>query len=891
VLDSLNPTLPGRRSWVVPGPSHWDLELTDPLWLWGLAALPLLAWWSHRGLVSLHRGQKVASLACRVAIVVLVVLILSGLTLRRPTDEPFVVFAIDRSLSIGAAAESAARDFLDGALERVGNGRVAFLGFAAAPGPVGSTWSEAMESIDGQDAFLGTDIEAAIEVAAGAVPPGYVPRILLLSDGNATAGDARKAALRCGASIWTVPLPAGEEPEVQVAEVVVPNQVREEELFPIEVVVNSNHDDEGFLEMFCNRTKLPEVSETRRWFRKGENRFRFQYRLGREPRATIQARVRAFQDTRLDDNSARALVQSLGRPRVLIVAGDPQQAEHLVDALTAQRIQVDPPRPPEGLPQSLAELQNYDLVILANVPATHPKLTHQHFEQLKLYVKELGGGLLLIGGDHAFGPGGYARSALEDLLPVYCDFRKEQEKPRLAMVLVLDKSGSMAEGGKLPMVQEAARGAVELLAAKDRVGVVVFDDTTRWVSELRPCQEKAGMLDSLARIQAEGGTRILPAMELAYQGLDSLGGEAKYKHIILLSDGGDNARDPNEFIPLLNRISGSRITVSCVGVGKDVDQPLLESIARGGGGRCYLPEDLASVPMIFAQETIQATRDALVDGAFAPSLWRPAKALAGIDWSEAPLLGGYVLTRIKPTSEQVLVTDKYDPLLAWWRTGLGMCGAFTSDAESRWAEPWISNWPTGFSRFWTQVARHLMRRQDAQGCEIQVARRGRRVDVTLDAVDPSGEFANGVATELTVMDPLHLIRSLPVPQTAPGRYATEFDAPFSGEYWLVLTQRSQDEVLLQQTRGFVVGYPEELRLLPPNEGHLRAIALDSGGRFRPNPESIFAPNDATAPRDVAAWPYLATLAAILLVCDVALRRIDLVPLVAALESTWFTRSP
>ena len=229
---------------------------------------------------------------------------------------------------------------------------------------------------------------------------------------------------------------------------------------------------------------------------------------------------------------------------------------------------MDPPRPPEGLPDSLAELQNFDLVILANVPATHPKLTQKHFQQLRLYVQELGGGLLLIGGDHAFGPGGYARSALEDLLPVWCSFRKEQEKPGLAMVLVLDKSGSMAQGEKLPMVKEAARGAVELLAAKDQIGVVAFDDVAQWVSDLKPCTEKAAVLGSLERIQAGGGTSILPAMEMAYAALDRLGNEAKYKHVILLSDGEDNAHGLDEFEPLLDQMSASRITVSCVGVGE-----------------------------------------------------------------------------------------------------------------------------------------------------------------------------------------------------------------------------------------------------------------------------------------------------------------------------------
>ena len=643
--------------------------------------------------------------------------------------------------------------------------------------------------------------------------------------------------------------------------------------------------------MFCNNTKLPGVSDTRRKVRKGENRFTFQYRLTHEKFARIRARVTGFQDTTFDDNAAVALVHCLGRPRVLIVSSDPEQAKHLADALTEQKIQVDPPRPPEGLPDSLAELQNFDLVILANVPATHPKLTQKHFQQLRLYVQELGGGLLLIGGDRAFGPGGYVRSVLEDLLPVWCNFRKEQEKPGLAMVLVLDKSGSMAEGEKLPMVKEAARGAVELLAANDRIGVVAFDDTAQWVSELRPCTEKAAVLGSLDRVQAGGATSILPGMQMAYAALDHLGSEAKYKHVILLSDGGDNVRGGDEFATVLDQMSASRITVSCVGVGADVDRLLLEQIARDGGGRSYFPGELASVPQIFAQETIQASKDALIEQPFAPIPVRRSKVLAGIDWSEAPDLNGYVLTVIKPTSEQILVTHKADPLLAWWRTGLGMCGAFTSDAESRWAEPWISNWPTGFSRFWAQVARHLMRRQDVEGYEIQFTRRGPTVGVRLDAVDLLGEFLNDAETHLKILDPRQDERVLAVAQTAPGRYATEFEAPLRGEYLLRLTQTSQGSAVFQQTRGLAVGYPEELRLLPTDERLLREIASSSGGRFRPDPESVFALPETAASRDVALWPYLATLAAVLFLCDVVLRRVELGRLLAPVKSNSFARAP
>jgi Mg-chelatase subunit ChlD len=851
----------------------WGLDLTDPVWLWGLVALPILAWWAATGLVSFSRRQRAWSLVCRACLVIALVLALAGLTWLRPSTVPYVVFAIDRSLSIGDEAEAQQTAFIDRALENRGGSRVAFLGFAARPGPAGSDLKTALEAIQGDEARTGTDLAAALEAATGAIPPGYSPRVVLLSDGNATTPGARSAAERAGVPVWTVPLPGRSTPEVQVAEVVVPSQVRNGETFEIKVVVSANHDDEGFLEILDNNGVIRPPGSLRVKIHGGENEFKFTHRLTDQSFARIQARVTGFSDTWRDDNSAKGLVACVGKPRVLLVTGDPGQSDPLIEALTQNDIQVDPPRPPEGLPDTLAELQNYDLVILANVPATHPRLTQNHFHQLRRYVQELGGGLLLIGGDHAFGPGGYARSPIEDLLPVSCDFRKDQEKPSLAIALVLDKSGSM-EGGKLEIVKLAARGAIELLGPKDQVGIVAFDTQPAWISPMAPCEEKGRVYDRLDRIEAEGGTRILGAMRLAGNSLVALGNSAKYKHMIVLSDGGDNEKGIEDFLPLVEKLTSSRITVSCVGVGGDAERALLEQVARRGGGRSYFPDDIASVPQIFAQETIQASKDAILEEPFAPILSRRTPVLAGLDLSEAPDLNGYVLTRIKPTSEQILVTHRHDPLLAWWRTGLGMCGAFTSDAQTRWAEPWVSNWPGGYGRFWTQVVRHLMRRPDSGGSETQVERLGTRVAVTMDVVDAAGAFLNDLPTELTVIAPGQAQSSPLMPQTAPGRYASAFDAPARGDYWMVVTQQADDQTVTRRTRGLTVGYPEELRLRPTDEAALRTLAEATGGQFRPDPARIFEPDDRAVSRPLPLWPYLVGLAVFLLVIDVALRRVE-----------------
>src|SRR5262249_4500889 len=287
----------------------------------GLLALPVLLWYFLRGLTDFARWQRAASLAARAAVVLLLVLALAGLTLLRPTREQFVVFAVDESLSVGDDAKKAVDGYLQRAAAAAGPNRVAYLAFAAEPGLVHADRGKSSPQLDRK----GTNIAAALEVAAAAIPPDYVPHIVVLSDGNQTAGDALKAALRVsapaagaksGIPISAVPLSPRSEPQQQVSAVNVPAQVREGEPFYVEVVIDANHDDEGTIEVFRGAHKV--ASETKQ-VKKGENRFRFPQTVTGEKLAQFTAHISGFNDYLQDNNSASGLVYSSGKPRVLLI--------------------------------------------------------------------------------------------------------------------------------------------------------------------------------------------------------------------------------------------------------------------------------------------------------------------------------------------------------------------------------------------------------------------------------------------------------------------------------------------------------------------------------------------------------------------------------------------
>jgi Ca-activated chloride channel homolog len=850
-----------------------SLELSHPARLVCLAVAPVLVYYFYRSLVDFPRWQRGISLAVRTFIVVLLVLALAGLTLLRPTTEQFVVFAVDRSTSVGEESTRAADKFVEEAKAGAGGNKFAILPFAKEPhsnphAPREEFISRSeMPTMDGQTAttgrgFEGTNIEAAIETAAALLPPGYVPGVVLVSDGNETVGDVLKASLKAGLTISTVPLATRNEPEVQVSAVTLPAQVRQGEPFYVEVVINSNHDDEGVVTVYRGPHEV--VRETRS-IKKGENRFSFQQTVTSERLAHYTARVQGLKsDTLLDNNTESGLVFTSGKPRVLIIESDPKLIRELTFALEQEDIQVDL-RPPTGMPDNLADLQNYELLILSNVPAT--AFSQRQMEVARTYVQDLGGGFMMLGGEQSFGLGGYYKSVLEEILPVRSDFEKEKEKPSIAMVLVIDKSGSMG-GDKIEMAKTAARSAVELLGNSDQVAVVAFDGDTYVMSEMQSASNKGRISDDISRIDAGGGTTMYPAMERAYELLVAT--PARLKHVIVLTDG---ISAPGDFLGIASTMQSARITCSTVAVGEGADKDMLEEISRTGQGRFYVTDDPAAIPQIFAKETVTASKSAIDEQPFIPQIVRTTQTFADLDLENAPFLLGHVMTRPKPTSEVILSSEKGDPLLVWWRYGLGMTVAFTSDAKARWAAEWLT-WP-GYSKFWAQLVRHTMRKSDAKGVAVELVQRGGRATLTLDAIDPAGRFVNAAETEMTIIDPQLVTKKVPLAQSAPGRYVADFETPLTGPYHLELTQKVNGQVLYQQSRGLSVGYSDELRLKPTNETLLKSIADATGGKYQIAADQVFASTGRTARRPTPLWPWLVTAAALLLVLDVALRRIDL----------------
>ncbi|MEM7474733.1 MAG: VWA domain-containing protein [Planctomycetota bacterium] len=850
--------------------SEWSWEWTRPWMLWLLLVLLPVLWYFFRSLSDFPSLQRRFSLVLRVVVVLLLIGALAGLTLLSPSEKQYVVVGIDRSLSIDEAANEKIDNYLEQLRAAAGENELAIMNIAENPSAIRTDISE-LEAFE-EEELKQTNLAAAVETAAAAIPPGYIPEIVLLTDGRQTNGDILQAASSAHVPVSMKPLPVRSDPEVQVAEAKAPAEVRQGEPFYVEVTIASNHEDKGFIDVYKGDIKVTEQKEPIQ-IKAGETRFRFRQTIESESQTDYVVRIRGFQDTLLDNNNASAVVFASGKPSVLVVDSDVEETNHFRWALEEQDLSVQV-RPVEGVPRTLTELQKFDCLVLSNVPAT--SMTLQQMEVIRTYVEDLGGGLVMIGGDQSFGLGGYYKTTIEEILPVRSNFDKEKEKPSLAMVLVIDKSGSMG-GQKMELAKDAAKGAAELLGPRDQLGVIAFDGDAYWVSELHSASDKGYIIDRISTIEAGGGTAIYPGLADAYDALASA--TAKLKHVILLTDGHSS---PGDFQGLANDMVAARITLSSVAVGNGADAALLEELAQIGGGRYYMCEDPSSVPQIFAKETVEASKSAINELPFLPINTRPTQVLSGLDMDTAPFLLGYVMTRVKPTSEFILASEAGDPVLVWWRYGLGMTVAFTSDAKSQWAAEWL-NWPD-FGKFWAQVIRHAMRKSESKGVFVEIQRQGEKAVVKVDSVNPAGQYINEADTKMTLISPGLDKEDVALRQTAPGRYEAEIAVADRGAYHMELSQTRNEVLTFRQTRGLVVGYPDELRLGPPEEDMMRRVAQISGGKYDPTPEQVFELGEKRAENVYPLWPYLLSLAVVIFLFDVALRRIDF--------SLWFpARAP
>lgn len=866
------------------------MTLTSPLYLLLLLLIPVFAWigWPARGashtvLRSVQGKRETISLLLRLAIVLCLILSLAGLEIRRSGNELAVVFLVDVSDSMPPAAVSAEMDYLRTALKAMGpddqSAIVLFGADALVERPM--LPGGELDLVTSAPITTGTDLAEAIRLGLALFPSGAARRMVLLSDGAQTTGDALKAAgfaAASGVQIVSVPFVTQLGAEALVTAVDVPTHLRPGEKFDLNVSVQASAPVRATLRVLSGDTILYEQSHD---LRRGSQTFSLPLTAGEPGFASYEVQIAPEKDGFYQNNRLDAFSQVDGPPRLLMVAPTPGETlpggtarpdEHsaLLKALQAAGFTIDLV-PPTGLPIDLPSLAQYNSVVLVDVPAR--ELSNRQMETLQTYIRDLGGGLVAVGGPTSYGVGGYYDTPLEAALPVNMQIKDEKRRPSLAIVFIIDHSGSMGEtsGGvvKLELAKEAAARSLELLFPTDRVGVIAFDDAAAWVVPMTDLSNPAAVTRAIGSIQVGGGTDILAGVQAMAKVLP--GDPAKVKHVILLTDGGAAPTGIPELVKKLNAENG--ITLSTVAVGRDA-APFLKDLAADGNGRYHFTTDAGSIPSIFTEETTLATRAYIEEGAFFPKLVNPSPILAGIE--SLPHLYGYVASSPKELAQVILKSEKDDPVLAVWQYGLGRSLAFTSDATGRWGKDWVA-WEN-YATFWAQAVRYTLNQSTGTALQMSVNTENEQARLTLDARGPGGDFLNGYQITANVVAPDGETQAVTLRQVAPGRYETEFTPKKQGVYLFRFSGKPEagQPGGFSETTGWTLSYSPEYRNINPNPDLLVRLAALTGGKVASaDPAEAFT-HDLTASRaSRPIWPWLMALATILLPFDVAARRLIL----------------
>lgn len=892
-----------------------------PVWLLLLILAVPTVWVGLRWFVSMSMVRRWSAVAARVILIALVAGMLAGASMVRKTERLAVIGVVDVSGSVrrygdaGAGADGrriapaeAARAFFDRAGRNRGPddllGLVVFDGRSLAVAtPTRSDISSRTLDITLAE---GTDISAALRYAAAMIPPDAAGRLVLMSDGNETAGDALNAAeevsvRRASESpagkvpIDVLPLAYSVHNEAMIDFVDAPPAAADQATITIRVGLRSTDGARGTLQVLQEGAPLDINGDGPGTGRvltlpAGDHVELVTVRLdpGRihrfqavfEPEvAPSKGGQRPVGDSNPENNRGEAFTVTPGKGSVLILdgvgGGDPRGGSPLASVFRDAGLDVQV-MAPSALPEDLLALQAYDLIILENVPVE--ALSERQQQNLVAHVKDMGGGLVMVGGPDSFGAGGWKGSLLEPILPVRLDLPEKLITPEAAIVLVLDSSGSMRQSvagsskSQQQIADEAAALAVKTLDKTDYLGVIEFN--SMW-SEVVPMGRNSNPDSAAARIMGispGGGTDIGPALEAAHAMLADI--DAKVKHVILLTDGASSGRDE---LPMIARTMNQEgIRVSAIAVGDGADTEILRRIAREGNGAYYEVFNPNTLPKIFLKAVRVIRTPMIRETPFQPQIL-PVQSplLQGI--ADPPRLGGMVLTqpRPEPTITLAMVSPTGEPLLAHWNVELGRVAAFTSDA-GRWASRWL-NWP-GYRQMWTQIARTIGRAPASRNFELRTEVAGDELRLRLDAAGEDSKPIDLLSVPATVYTPSGDAVRVSLSQTGPGVYEASVPANQSGNYVAILKPQAGTLRLSPVIGGASVASGLEYRRLQSNVGLLRQIADRTGGRVlelgAPDAADLFdrtgiPPSEARTP----IWRSLLLWTLFVLLLDIGTRRI------------------
>lgn len=825
-------------------------------------------WWRTR-------DAEVGTRVLRALTSILLVAGLAGPYLSLESPGRDLVIVIDRSRSMTPEAGDSIEELLRLAEDQreVGD-RVAILTFGARPALERPLSEEArfggftrLVHVDG------TDLARALEAALELIPPERAGSILLLSDGEVRGRDPLPTARRAfgrDVRIDVRPYTRELESDLAVERIDLPEVAASGEPFQFSAWVRSDRRVEARYELIRDGEVLTGDTRT---FEPGLNRLLFRDVVDASGVARYGLHVLGVEDRVPENNAGLAALRVEGRERLLVVNHDGRE-DTLVRALRRSGLLVDVAAP-ERAPLDRISLEAYRAVVLENVAANR---IARHMQDLRRFVQERGGGLLLTGGQASFGIGGYYLSPLDETLPVSMELRKEQRKQGMALVIAMDRSGSMGVdvGGatKMDLANAGSAAAIEILSEVDSISVIAVDTAADVVQRMTPVENPDALIARVLRISpGGGGINTRTALEAAVRELE--GAEQLTKHVTLFADAADaNEQEGCEL--LVGELAQAGVTLSVIALGTPEDQhaDFLGRLATIGQGEIYFTTVAGDLPRLFAQDTITATRSTFIDVPTEVRLLPDLYALGEIPGEVFPTIGGYNLTYLREGGIVGLVAqDEFSsPVFAFQYEGLGRTAVYTGQVGGTYGGEVVA-WE-GFSAFFVTVSRWLLGQEAPEDLHGNVSREGREAVMRVE-VDPTAP----IAADLSGMEALFGRSDLDAERRGFRRLsAGVFEARFElEEEGIVLPTLAIDERRSLRLAPISLPYSPEYEPSPtPDRGErlMRRLAAESAGEVTPAATALFrGESGGRAWRGVTREVLLLTL--ILGLLEICFRRLAL----------------
>lgn len=503
------------------------------------------------------------------------------------------------------------------------------------------------------------DLAAALRAALALVPCGARGEIALASDGRHDGASVLELAAELGARAIPLHLvsaaPAAPPNAPRLLELTHASRVAPGEALRVLASIDSPVATRARL---VARRGERVLAERELALRAGAQRAELELVLGESGPAEFELALESAAPDAVSRERSAVLVDA--PLEVLHLAGDASRRRALASTLAPHGLRTLAPEDP--LATAPEELARAAAVIVDELAAERWSAAAQ--TALRDAVELRGTGLLLAGTHANLGPGGYGASPLAPILPVRLPQREERRDPSVALVVVLDTSGSMG-GGRIELAKEVARLAISTLQPHDKVGIVEFYGSKRWAAPLQPASNAIEITRALNRLQAGGGTVIYDALEESYYAL--LNAQTRFQHVLVLTDGGVES---GPFEALARRMSAAGQNISTVLIGPQANSPFLMSLAQWGRGRFYSCPDRFQLPELRFREPQSSLLPSVEERTLGLERTAEADALKSFDDGPLPPAGAVVEAGVRDGAE-VLLRAGGKPYLVGWDRGAG----------------------------------------------------------------------------------------------------------------------------------------------------------------------------------------------------------------------------